>query len=81
MSDVRIEGRAVIREILDERRARAVLPNGKVIVVYARKNDLVPDLAVGQERMVLLSLCDLSKGQLAQASPPPLLPTGAIAAS
>ena len=77
MSDVRIEARVIIREIHDERTARVTLPNGKVIIAYARKRDPLPGLRVGDERTVLLSLCDFSRGRLAQAAPPPLTSVGA----
>ena len=76
MSDVRIEARVIIREIHNERTARATLPNGKVIVAYARKRDPVPELRVGDEWTALLSLCDFSCGRLVQA-PPSLLLAGA----
>ena len=76
MSDVRIEARVIIREIHNDRTARATLPNGKVILVFARKRDPVPELRVGDEWTVLLSLCDFSCGRLVQA-PPPLLLAGA----
>ncbi len=68
MSDVRIEARVVIRETLGDRTARATLPNGKVIIAYARKRDPVPELRVGDERTVLLSLCDFSRGRLSENS-------------
>jgi hypothetical protein len=71
MSDVRIEGRAVIRAILNERTARATLPNGKEIIAYARKSDPLPELHVGDEWVVLLSLCDFSCGRLVQPAPSP----------
>jgi hypothetical protein len=64
MSDVRIEGRAVVREVLGERTCRAALPNGKVIFAYARKFDPTPDLRVGAELTVLLSLCDFDEGRI-----------------
>lgn len=70
MSDVRIEARIVVREILNERTARVTLPNGKVIIAYARKRDPLPELRVGDERTVLLSLCDFSCGRLVQPAPP-----------
>ncbi len=76
-SDVRIEGRVVIREILNERITRATLPNGKEIIAFARKLDPVPDLRVGDEWIVQLSLCDFSRGRLAYAAPPPLPLAGA----
>ena len=75
-SDVRIAARVVIREILNERTTRATLPNGKVIIAYARKLDPVPELRVGDEWTVLLSLCDFSRGRLAQ-DPLPLPLAGA----
>jgi hypothetical protein len=81
MSDVRIEARAVIRERINERAARATLPNGKVIVAYARKSDPLPELQAGDEWIVLLSLCDFSRGRLAQLAPPALPRAGASSAS
>ncbi len=75
--DVRIEGRVVIREILSERTARATLPNGKVIIAYALKLDPVPEMRVGEEWTVLMSLCDFNRGRLTQAAPPPLPLAGA----
>lgn len=80
-SDVRIEGRVVIREILGERTARATLPNGKVIMAYALKLDPVPNLRVGDEWTVLMSLCDFNRGRLAHPAPPPLPLAGAISDS
>ncbi|MCE9520731.1 MAG: hypothetical protein K8R87_14430 [Verrucomicrobia bacterium] len=76
-SDVRIEGRVVIREILKERITRATLPNGKEIIAYVRKSDPVPELRVGDEWTVLMSLCDFNRGRLVQAAPPPLPLAGA----
>ena len=81
MSDVRIEARVVVREILDERTCLASLPNGKLILAYARKKDPAPRWRVGEERTVLLSLCDFSEGRLSQAAPPPPLPDGASTVS
>jgi len=81
MSDVRIETRVVICELLNERAAHATLPNGKRIVAYARKRDPVPELRVGGEWKVQLSLCDFSRGRLVQEAPPPLPFAGATSDS
>jgi translation initiation factor IF-1 len=66
MSDVRIEAKAVVREVLDERRCRASLPNGKIIFAYVRKDDPAPAPALceGGELTVLMSLCDFSEGRI-----------------
>jgi hypothetical protein len=76
-SDVRIKGRVVIREILKERITRATLPNGKEIIAYVHQQDPLPELRVGDEWTVELSLCNFSRGRLAQAAPPPLPAAGA----
>jgi len=81
MSDVRIEARIIIREILTERTARAALPNGKLIIAFARKRDPVPTLRIGDEWTALLSLCDFSRGRLVQPAPPFAPFAGATSAS
>lgn len=70
MSDVRIEARVIIRDILSERTARAVLPNGKMIIAFARKRDPLPELRIGDEWTAHLSLCDFSRGRLVQPAAP-----------
>ena len=69
MSDVRIEGRAVVREVTSERTCHAALPNGKIIFAYARKFDPIPELKPGMELSVLLSLCDFSEGRIVTRLP------------
>ncbi|MEI6399585.1 MAG: hypothetical protein WCO71_12520 [Pseudomonadota bacterium] len=64
MSDIRIEARVVIQEVLNERVCRAALPNGKIITAYARKADPVTPMNSGDERTVLMSLCNFSEGRL-----------------
>jgi hypothetical protein len=77
MSDVRIEAQVVIQEVFGERVARATLPNGKKIVAFARKRDPAPLLRVGDRWIVLLSLCDFSRGLLVQLAPPDFFGAGA----
>jgi hypothetical protein len=64
MSDIRIRTTVRIREVLSERTARAVLRNGKVILAYAEPGDSVAPLLAGEDRSVLLSLCDFSEGRI-----------------
>lgn len=68
MSDIRIETNVVIREVLDERVCRASLPNGKIITAYGRKIDPVTPMKIGDERTVLLSLCNFSEGRMLPAA-------------
>ncbi len=64
MSDIRIEAKVVISEVLSERVCRAALPNGKIITAYLRKRDPITPVCPGDERMVHLSLCNFSEGRL-----------------
>ncbi len=64
MSDIRIESKVVIREVLSERACRASLPNGKIITAYIKKRDVNTPFTPGDERIVHLSLCNFSEGLL-----------------
>ncbi len=64
MSDIRIEAKVIIREVLSERVSRASLPNGKIILVYQRKGVPLEAINAGDKRIVLLSLCNFSEGRL-----------------
>ena len=81
LSDEERAIRDTVREWVGERVSRATLPNGKVIIAFARKTDPVPRWRVGAEETVLLSLCDFNEGRLSQPAAPPPLPSGATTAS
>lgn len=67
MSDVRIKAAVAICEVINKSVYRATLPNGKIILAFARPHDKIPTLNVGDRYHVLLSLCDFSEGRLVPA--------------
>jgi hypothetical protein len=64
MSDVRIKAPVIIREAINKNVYRASLPNGKIILAFARPSDKIASLNAGDRYHVLLSLCDFNEGRL-----------------
>lgn len=65
MSDVRIQAKVVIDEILGANLYRALLPNGKRILGFVKDGDAIPPLKPGDAYSVLLSPCNFDEGRLA----------------
>lgn len=64
MADKRIIGQAVIKEVISDRTYHASLPNGKVIFAFFPSHRQEPQLAVGAQVRVALSLYDFSEGEI-----------------
>jgi hypothetical protein len=64
MSDLRIKTKVIITEVLNERSYHAKLRNGKSIFAYTQSLDGIPDLKVGDEYSVIMSLCNFDEGRL-----------------
>ncbi len=59
----RVQGMAVVREVLGPRHCHAALPNGKLILAHVPER-LVIDLSPGLSLCVSLSVCDFSHGEV-----------------
>ncbi|MBL9116423.1 MAG: hypothetical protein JNJ83_15560 [Verrucomicrobiaceae bacterium] len=64
MADKRIIGQAIITEVLGDRTYHARLPNGKVIFAFFPSHRNEPQLAIGADVQVALSLYDFSEGEI-----------------
>jgi hypothetical protein len=65
VGDIRIPAPVTLTEILSERTYRGTLPNGKVILVYEKRNRVKQQQRhVGEHVTVGLSLCDFSSGAI-----------------
>ena len=66
VGDIRIPAPVILTEILCERTYRGTLPNGKVILVYEKRNRVQQQQQrqVGERVTVGLSLCDFSSGAI-----------------
>lgn len=66
MSDSRIETTVVVQSFIREGKWHATLPNGKSILLFARKHQGDVTLNDGDSVRASLSLLDFSKGELVQ---------------